>query len=134
MGDRTWTPATIADVDSLYELSIGEGTLDLTELRLGAGDSWTSPRGSASATWSSTCLTALRWTSTASVSGGDIVVLGQANSGLGVDLDRTLSGDGSSGTIALDLKVGFGQIEIIAMPGPAPRAELPTTTPTSVLG
>ena len=67
----------------------------------------------------------------AEASGGDVVLLGQSNSGLGVSVERSLEGDGSGRTIALDLKVGFGQIEVIAMPGP--RAAAPSTT-TSVLG
>ncbi|MGH9276446.1 MAG: PspC domain-containing protein, partial [Acidimicrobiales bacterium] len=132
VGDRTWTPATIADVEDLYELSVGEGLLDLTELRLGADD-----RLEVAATIGVGHLVihvpdGAALEVDAEASGGDVVVLGQSNSGLGVSVDRSLGGDGSEGTIALDLKVGFGQIEIIAMPGPA---EVPsTTTPTSVLG
>ncbi len=34
MGDRTWTPATMADLETDYHLSMGSGTLDLRSLRL----------------------------------------------------------------------------------------------------
>ena len=39
VGQRHWAPRSIADVAGQYELSIGEGTLDLRGLRLEPGDS-----------------------------------------------------------------------------------------------
>lgn len=34
MGDRTWTPATVADLNSDYRVNLGSGTLDLRSLAL----------------------------------------------------------------------------------------------------
>lgn len=135
VGDRTWTPATIADVDNLYELSVGEGTLDLTALSLGADDRLEVAARVGVGHLVIQVPDGVALEIDAEASGGDVVVLGQSNSGLGVSVDRSIGGDGSSGTIALDLKVGFGQIEVIAMQV-APRAEAPSapsTTSTSVL-
>ena len=38
VGDRTWTPHTVADLHTPYRLGAGESTLDLTELDLGGTD------------------------------------------------------------------------------------------------
>ncbi|WP_332838802.1 PspC domain-containing protein [Nocardia bovistercoris] len=34
MGDRTWTPATMTELDAAYHVSLGSGTLDLRSLQL----------------------------------------------------------------------------------------------------
>ena len=36
VGDRTWTPRTVADLHTPYRLGVGEATLDLSELDLGS--------------------------------------------------------------------------------------------------
>jgi phage shock protein PspC (stress-responsive transcriptional regulator) len=38
VGDRSWTPHTVADLHTPYRLGVGEATLDLSELDLGTGD------------------------------------------------------------------------------------------------
>src|SRR3546814_9374330 len=38
IGDRTWAPSSIEEVEDSYELSIGESTLDLTEVRVDRGE------------------------------------------------------------------------------------------------
>ncbi len=38
VGDRTWTPRTVADLHTPYRLGVGESTLDLSELDLGSTD------------------------------------------------------------------------------------------------
>jgi phage shock protein PspC (stress-responsive transcriptional regulator) len=38
VGQRTWTPHTVADLHTPYRLGVGEATLDLTELDLGTTD------------------------------------------------------------------------------------------------
>lgn len=132
VGDRTWSPNTLADVDNPYELTIGEGVLDLTGLPLAADQHL---RVEASVGVGHLVIEVpdgVALEVEADVSGGDVVVYGESNSGIGVSVDRSIAGDGRQGTIDLDLQVGFGQIEVI--PRTVIRPETPSTTATTVLG
>ncbi len=41
VGDQNWTPASAANLQPSYELAVGDGTLDLTNVAPGAGKSAT---------------------------------------------------------------------------------------------
>lgn len=133
IGHRTWAPRSLDEVEDHYELSVGEGIIDLSELSIGAGD-----RVEISASVGVGHLVldvpdgvALDISAESSV--GDATLLGQSSAGVGVSVDRTYAGTGSAGTIVLDLQVGFGQIEVRRLPAPArdtPSIPQPTTTAT----
>lgn len=132
IGDRTWSPDSITDVDNPYELTMGEGTLDLTGLPLDADEHLVIAASVGIGHLVIEVPDGVALEVAADVSGGDVVVYGESNSGLGVSVDRSIAGDGRHGTIELDLQVGFGQIEVI--PRAVIRREAPATTSTTVLG
>ncbi len=129
VGDRTWTPRTIAQVDDRYELSMGEGTLDLSGLALDRGD-----RLAVAATVGFGHLVievpaGVTVEVSAELSGGEALLLGLRDAGWAVSTDRTFPGSVDAGTIALDLRVGFGQIEVREV-----RSTARSATPTTSLG
>jgi predicted membrane protein len=116
IGRRTWTPQTIGDVEDHYELSIGEGILDLTEVPLRSGQ-----RLPVRATIGIGHLViqvpaGVDLDVQGDASGGDIELFGRSSSGMGVSVDRSFSGDADAGAIDLDLEVGLGHIEVVAVP------------------
>lgn len=116
IGKRTWTPHAVADVEDHYELSIGEGILDLTQVPLGRGD-----RLPVRATIGIGHLViqvpaGVGLDIDGEASGGDIELFGRSSSGMGVAVDRTFAGEADEGTIDLDLEVGLGHIEVVAVP------------------
>ncbi len=116
IGNRTWTPQTVAQVDEHYEMSIGEGILDLTRVPLEAGE-----RLPVRATIGIGHLViqvpaGVGLDITGSASGGDIELFGRSSSGLSVSVDRSIAGNADAGTIELDLEVGLGHIEVVAVP------------------
>jgi phage shock protein PspC (stress-responsive transcriptional regulator)/predicted membrane protein len=133
IGQRTWAPQTIAQVNDRYELSIGEGVLDLTALSIPEGDSVEIVASVGVGHLVIQVPDGVALDITAEVSGGDIVLNGHSNSGVGVSTERTFVGDPGKGTIAMDLEVGLGQIEVITL-GSDRRETTPGTTSTSVLG
>lgn len=108
-GDPDYTPATIAEVQASYSLTGGEMTIDLGAVDLAGGTvSFEGdvgfgrllvliPEGAG-------------YTLDAHVGFGEIAVVGQHQGG--IDVDRTLVHAGT-GSIVMDLDVGFGQIEIM---------------------
>jgi phage shock protein PspC (stress-responsive transcriptional regulator) len=141
VGSRTWTPQSVSQVADRYELSVGEGILDLTDLELGRGDDIE--------VVASIGIGHLRVQVPAGVAvqvharagAGDTLLLGESNSGVGVEVDRTYGRDGTSsvaGTLHLDLEVGLGQVEVLVGSVTPDRSDPTTapepTTPSSVLG
>jgi phage shock protein PspC (stress-responsive transcriptional regulator)/predicted membrane protein len=129
IGQRTWAPQTVAQVDDHYELSIGEGVLDLTALSIPEGDRVNIDASVGVGHLVIQVPDGVALDVTAEVSGGDIVLNGHSNSGVGVSTERTFSGSQDNGTIDLDLEVGLGQIEVITM-GADRSATNPSTTTT----
>ena len=135
VGSRTWAPQSVAQVADRYELSVGEGILDLTDLELGRGDDVHLV--------ASVGIGHLRVEVPAGVAvevharagAGDTVLLGESNSGVGVEVDRTyrdVGADGAMGTLHLDLEVGLGQVELfVSLPDRAvtERTSAPKPTP-----
>lgn len=112
VGDRTWTPQRVEDLDDRYELSIGEGTLDLTQLDLGSGET-VAITGSVGIGHLVVQVPAgMTVDIEADVSAGELALFGVVNSGVGVSDERLDPGDGSAGTVELDLEAGIGQIEV----------------------
>jgi hypothetical protein len=130
VGSRTWSPQSLDRVADHYELSIGEGVLDLTDLPFGQADHV--------AIAASVGVGHLRVQVPAGVTvevharagAGDTLLFGESNSGMGVEIDRRYgdASGGDAGALRLDLEVGLGQVEVVVGSGPARRDD-PTTGP-----
>lgn len=112
IGDRTWAPETRSAVQDRYELSIGEGTLDLTGVALQADDRLAVEAAVGIGHLVIKVPDGARVVVSADVAAGEAVLLGHPDSGMGVSTERTFRGREDEGTIELDLQVGFGQIEV----------------------
>jgi phage shock protein PspC (stress-responsive transcriptional regulator)/predicted membrane protein len=113
IGDREWTVTRASRLDDHYELGIGKATLDLSDLAV--------PRGTNLETSAKVGIghlvvyvpedVALEVRS--EVGAGDTDILGRSDEGWGVDVDRTVTGDATKGTLHLDLEMGLGQVEVL---------------------
>ncbi|MCU1487325.1 MAG: PspC protein, partial [Actinomycetia bacterium] len=108
-GDRFWHPTSLGTLQRTYDLGAGDAELDLRDLdlagrtrhvtaRVGAGDLriWLPADA--------------RVEIDAHAGFGEVVVLGYDDHGVDVDRSTVLAGTG--GTIVLDARVGFGQLEV----------------------
>jgi len=112
IGDRTWAPEARSAVEDRYELSIGEGTLDLTGVTLQADDHLAVEAAVGIGHLVIEVPEGPTVIVSADVAAGEAVVFGHPDSGMGVSTERTVRRRGDEGTIELDLQVGFGQIEV----------------------
>jgi phage shock protein PspC (stress-responsive transcriptional regulator) len=115
IGIRTWAPSSVADVRPEYRLGLGDATLDLSQLSVPAGERVVVDAEvevgeldvlvPADATIQITSQTE---------SGGTVWSTGAGGfRALDEGQDRyTRTGDGSAGTIELDLRVGLGSLTI----------------------
>lgn len=127
IGDRTWVPATTSQLADQYEVSIGEGQLDLTELTVPAGDVVSVDASVGIGHLLIVVPDDVAVDVTADVAAGEAVLLGLSDSGTNVSTHRAFERRGSAGTIELDLQVGLGQIEVRRQ-----ADETPTLTPTTL--
>ncbi|MFI2430427.1 PspC domain-containing protein [Streptomyces sp. NPDC018693] len=117
--ERTWRPAAVTDIQRSYDLGTGDGTLDLSRVKLGQGQSVS--------TEADVGLGRLRVIVPADVTVrlnievglGDIQLPGDDDKDVDVKPGRqktvTLppaSGGKGTGTLDLDLQVGAGQVEV----------------------
>lgn len=112
VGQQRWTPQRLADVEDEYEVSMGEGVLDLGAVDIRAGE-----RVSVDVRIGLGHLVVLvpdgmAVDVTTDVGAGESAVLDLRQSGVGFTTDQHASGDPTSGTLVLDLQVGMGQIEV----------------------
>jgi hypothetical protein len=114
IGDRRWEVDEVSDLREDYALGIGQGTLDLTELRLANGRSRTLHASVGIGELEVILPEGLHLEITTHVGAGDIDLLGRYEEGMSVDLDREIDGDATSGTLELDLDVGLGHVEVRA--------------------
>ncbi|MFP5257283.1 MAG: PspC domain-containing protein [Acidimicrobiia bacterium] len=113
VGERTWVPETTDQLQH-YEVSVGEGTLDLTELEV--------PEGGAVDVRASVGVghllvivpddVALSIHGEASL--GDVTIFGRSDSGWGPSSSRSFGADRSDELIGLELEVGIGQVEVVS--------------------
>jgi phage shock protein PspC (stress-responsive transcriptional regulator)/predicted membrane protein len=129
IGERSWTPQDISEVEDRYELSMGEGVLDLTEVPLPPGEELQIDASVGLGHLVVIVPAGAALDISAGASAGDTVLLGHSNSGIGVDVDRSFEGDPELGSIDLDLEVGLGQVEVRER-----RIERRTTTGTTAPG
>jgi phage shock protein PspC (stress-responsive transcriptional regulator) len=112
IGDRTWNPTSTRELADEYELGIGEGTLDLSDLRLPAGRTTEVAVHIGIGHLEVIVPEGATVDVDAEVGAGEINVLGHREEGMGVDLERTFRGDDGRGRIELDLDLGLGEIEV----------------------
>jgi phage shock protein PspC (stress-responsive transcriptional regulator) len=128
IGQQRWAPASLAQLDDDYAVSLGEGTLDLRAVDIPTGE-----RVELEASVGVGHLVVLVPDGPAvevstAVGAGESDVLGQRQSGYDVTTDRQVDGDATSGTIALDLQVGVGQVEVRRGLDLVSDSPVPTTT------
>ena len=112
VGERQWVPVSVEQVQDVYEMSLGEGTLDLRGIELAAGE-----RLDVSASIGVGHLVVelppgVGVEVAAEVGAGETDLFGNKNSGVGVDASANEGADPETGTIVLDLQVGVGQVEV----------------------
>jgi phage shock protein PspC (stress-responsive transcriptional regulator) len=126
IGDQRWAPARLADVSDRYEVSVGQGTLDLSAIDLPAGH-----RLPVEVTVGVGHLVVLVPSDlavdvTTDVGAGESDVLDFRQSGAGISGSRYDEEGASGGTIVLDLQVGLGQIEVRRVASERPSLSVPS--------
>lgn len=118
VGERTYRPQSVVDLDDSYRLGVGEMKFDLSDLQLPTGRTDLDisvgvgrvelrlPKG--------TCLQ-LR----SHIGVGEVKAFGRVNDGLDVDVDRRPAPGPAQPVLDVDANVGMGQIEIL---GPGARS------------
>lgn len=129
IGEQQWAPQRVADVEGLYDVSIGEGTLDLTAIELAPGD-----RLGLEATVGLGHLVVLvpeglALEVTTEVGAGESQVLDLQQNGVGITTDQQEGDPDATGTLVLDLHVGMGQVEVRRFT-PDDGSTTPTTATT----
>jgi hypothetical protein len=109
VGQHTWSPDTIDELQPEYEVSMGEATVDLSELGLLREEE------TVRATVGFGHLVVLVADGqdvfvNTEVGAGEAVVFGEQQNGIGVDSHEGYPGRGA--TLVLDLEAGMGQIEV----------------------
>jgi hypothetical protein len=127
VGQHRWSPDSRAELEDEYEVSMGEGTLDLSGvglLRVGAEVRATVGMGHLVVLVPDDQAVTVQ----TEVGAGDVIVFGEEQNGIGFDTHERYDGEG--GALLLDLEVGLGQIEVrrVARSGDA-EAEEPIDAP-----
>jgi hypothetical protein len=140
IGQQQWSPDTVAELQDEYEMSMGEGTLDLRGLGLLTHDE--TVRATVGLGHLVVLVTPDQDLLVDTEAGaGSVLVFGEEQNGLGFETHDAYHGD-SDGTLTLDLQVGMGQIEVrygVARDRDDPvespeRTESPEPTTPSTLG
>ena len=130
IGEQHWSPISRSELQDTYEVSMGEGTLDLSEL--GIVRAPTTVR--ATAGFGHLVVLVLEdqeLVVDTEVGAGETVVFGEKQNGVGFETHDRHPGEG--GTLTLDLEVGMGQIEVRRVLTDAGH-DFTDTTSTTVLG
>lgn len=126
VGERTWVPETVDELQH-YEMSIGEGTLDLTELEVPDGET-VEVRASVGV---GHLLVIVPDDVGLSVYGeaslGDVKIFGRSDSGWGPSTSRSFDLDRFDEVIGLELEVGVGQVEVVSARDDGDRSTTSTT-------
>ncbi|MGK2950472.1 MAG: PspC domain-containing protein, partial [Acidimicrobiales bacterium] len=112
IGERDWVPTSSEDVQDVYEMSLGEGTLDLRGIELAAGERLEVTASIGVGHLVVELPPGVGAEVAADVGAGETDLFGSKNSGVGVDANANEGADPETGTIVLDLQVGVGQIEV----------------------
>lgn len=115
VGQRTWAPQTPEQVSDAYQLSLGDGVLDLTEIDLEDVEELEAVASVGIGHLEVLVPAEVGLEVRGEASIGDVTILERSDSGWGVSVDRSIEGDGGT-VLVLDLEVGIGQIEVVAVP------------------
>lgn len=111
IGERSAGATGVADVAPLYELGVGELTVDLGELDLQGGELATAARvgvGQVTVIVPDDATVEVTWQVTA----GEAELLGDRHSGRNLDETEVFPGAEGGGTLELDVRVALGQIVV----------------------
>lgn len=133
VGQQRWTPTSADEVAGPYEVSIGEGTLDLTGIDVEVGDRLVVDASIGIGHLVVLVPEDLALDVTTDVGAGETVVAGETQSGVGVSTSRYVGDGAIGGTLVLDLQVGLGQVEVVRSDSVRPSRSGPTT-PSTALG
>jgi len=112
VGQQRWTPGSLEDLDERYEVSLGEGTLDLTALTIPEGDRVQVDVSVGVGHLVVLVPVPMAVDVTTDLGAGESNVFGQRQEGMDITTEQSVAGSPSSGTMDLDLEVGLGQIEV----------------------
>lgn len=118
VGNRTWAPSTISEVEDEYRLSMGEGRLDLSDVDLDGDDL----KVEASVGMGHLLVTVpegVELVITGESSAGEVMLFGTSDTGLNVSTHRIFDRGADGGRLQLELEVGFGKVEVIQAGVPA---------------
>jgi phage shock protein PspC (stress-responsive transcriptional regulator) len=111
-GQQTWTPTTTTGVQDEYVLNGGQGTLDLRNLTVPAGDTVTT-EVEVRAGQATVLLPAdTKANVTCTTNAGEVDCLGNIENGLHRETTATQPGSSDNGQINLSVHVGAGQAEV----------------------
>ncbi|GAA2311885.1 hypothetical protein GCM10010149_73310 [Nonomuraea roseoviolacea subsp. roseoviolacea] len=116
VGDYVWTPRTAAEANRPYEVALGEGRLDLSELRIAPGTSLTLNARVNLGELTVIVPSETRVEVHASNKVGDIQIDQSIRGGTDIRFDKVLEPEtttkGPVSTIVLNLRSGFGDMEV----------------------
>ncbi|MEO6317168.1 MAG: PspC domain-containing protein [Acidimicrobiales bacterium] len=113
IGHQEWTPQSAAAIEDLYDVSMGEGVLDLSAVRPPADGELAVDASVGIGHLVVVVPADTTLEVTTKVGAGESDVLGFRQDGVGVTTDRQVAGTAGAGTITLDLQVGLGEIEVV---------------------
>ncbi|WP_111766472.1 PspC domain-containing protein [Nakamurella deserti] len=112
-GDRNWAPTSVADVQSTYELSAGNATLDLTGMALPAGDSLVTAVDVGAGDVRVFLPDDVDYAVTCSSNAGRIDCLGRVADGLHNEVGPMVADlPGRTAKVTLDVHVGAGNVTV----------------------
>jgi hypothetical protein len=131
IGDQQWAPQRVDEVESDYEVSIGEGTLDLSRLDIPEGEVLTIEASVGVGHLVVLVPEGMGADVTTDVGAGESSVFDLVQNGVGVSTDRSVEGSAGRGRVVLDLHVGMGHAEVRRVVDESPST---STTSTTALG
>ena len=111
-GDRVWAPTTPAAVESHYELTAGEATLDLGDLTIPGGQTVNTSLFVNAGNAIVYVPAAVNLDVTCTSNAGDIDCMGLTMEGLNNEQHYTSTASSDAGTLHLDVHVGTGQVRV----------------------
>jgi Cell wall-active antibiotics response 4TMS YvqF len=111
MGQRTYAPASTAELEEEYTLGIGEMELDLSGLEVSEG-TFSVKASVGMGQLRVRVPTDVNVVATGSAALGQVELLGEDQGGVGPQLETRLDVPGSPVTIELEASVGMGQVEV----------------------
>ncbi|HEU0087285.1 MAG TPA: PspC domain-containing protein [Pseudonocardiaceae bacterium] len=112
VGEQVWTPVTVAQVQPRYEVTMGNGFLDLTGLRVPAGQTVTTHV----AVGAGEARVAIPPEVDAEVAcqapAGTVSCLGVSSSGVPARVNQYSAGSGA-GKLVLDVRAGLGNVQVV---------------------